>query len=64
MEEVKKKKGRRKGYHNENPKSYKQNALKAAKDLRYGPEVISEIQNAKTDVEIEHIMNTARYSSR
>lgn len=62
-EEVKKKRGRRKGYHNE-PKSYRQEALKAAKDLLYGPEVIVDIRNAKTDAEIEHIMNTARQSSR
>lgn len=59
MEEEVKKKGRRKGYHNKH-KTYRQEALKAAKELFYGPKVISEIQNAKSDTEIERIMNTAR----
>lgn len=61
MEEVKKKRGRRKGYHNK-PKTYRQEALTAAKDLLYGPKVISEIQNAKSDSEIERIMASARQS--
>lgn len=62
--EEEKRRGRRKGYHNENPKSYKQDALKAAKELLYGPKVISEIQNAKSDAEIERIMTIARNMSR
>lgn len=61
MEEEVKKKGHRKGYHNEH-KTYRQEALKAAKELLYGPKVISEILNAKSDTEIECIMNTARKS--
>lgn len=61
MEEEKK---HRRGHHKTEKASYRKDALTAAKDLRYGPEVISEILNAKTDAEIERIMNTARKSSR
>jgi len=35
-------------------------AMDAAKDLGYGPEVVSKIRAAKSDVEIERIMVTAR----
>lgn len=40
--------------------NYKQQAIRAAKDLCYGEEVIRRIKNAKSDVEIERIMATAR----
>ena len=39
---------------------YKYMAMDAAKDLGYGPEVASKIRAAKSDVEIERIMVTAR----
>lgn len=40
---------------------YRRDAMEAAKDLRYGPEVVERIKNAKTDREIERIMITARH---
>lgn len=54
----------KKGHHRTEKVDYRKNALKAAKELCYGPKVISEIQNAKTDAEIEPIMNIARKSSQ
>ena len=39
---------------------YRKDALKAAKDLGYGEEVIQQIKNAKTDDEISRIMASAR----
>lgn len=62
MEEIKKK-GHRKGHYKKRT-SYREDALAAAKDLLYGPEVICQIQHAKSDAEIERVMNTARKSSR
>lgn len=41
-------------------KTYRSEALKAAKELGYGDEVIRRIKNAKSDAEIEHIMVSAR----
>lgn len=46
-----------KGYH------YKAEAIKAAKDLRYGDEVVRKIRKAKSSCEISRIMATARKSS-
>ena len=40
--------------------NYKIQAVKAAKDLGYGNEVIKRIKAAKTDNEIERIMREAR----
>lgn len=40
--------------------SYKNNAIKAAKDLKYSQTVINSIKAAKNDIEIERIMCTAR----
>lgn len=40
--------------------TYKTQAMKAAKDLHYGPDVIEQIENAKNDREITRIMKTAR----
>ena len=45
-------------------KSYKADALKAAKELGYGDDVIRRLRNAKTDGEVERIMVTARKSRR
>lgn len=39
---------------------YKRQAISAAKELFYPEYVISQLKNAKTDAEIEHIMSTAR----
>ena len=39
---------------------YKSQAIKAAKDLGYGEEVIERIENAKCDAEITRIMKTER----
>lgn len=39
---------------------YKSKAIKAAKDLLYGEEVINRIENAKCDEEITRIMKTER----
>lgn len=38
----------------------KNDAIKAAKDLYYGPAVIERLENAKSNAEIERIMATAR----
>lgn len=39
---------------------YKAEAIKAAKDLRYGDEVVRKIRKAKSSGEISRIMATAR----
>lgn len=39
---------------------YKKDAIRAAKDFGYGPEVIEKIQNAKSEFEISRIMAAAR----
>lgn len=40
---------------------YRNDAIKAARDLRYGQDVIDKIKAAKTDAEIDRIMRKARY---
>ncbi len=40
--------------------NYKLHAIKAAKDLYYPKEVISRLQSATTESEIERIMTSAR----
>lgn len=40
--------------------SDKGDAIKAAKDLHYGPAVIERLMNAESNAEIERIMATAR----
>lgn len=42
----------------------KKQAMIAAEDLRYGNEVIEKIKAAKSDAEIERIMNNARHEKR
>ncbi len=42
-------------------KSYKNDAMNAAKDLRYGKVVIDKIKAAKTEAEIQRIMVTERH---
>lgn len=44
--------------------NYKLRALKAAKELRYGAEIIRKIKNAKDDSEIARIMITARENGK
>lgn len=39
---------------------YKAEAIKAAKDLRYGDEIVHKIRKAKSSCEISRIMATAR----
>lgn len=39
---------------------FRKQAIKAAKDLLYGEEVIKALKNAKTESEIDRIMKTAR----
>lgn len=39
---------------------YRAEAIKAAKDLRYGDEVVRKIRKAKSSSEISRIMATAR----
>ena len=43
--------------------TYKSHALKAARELHYGFDVMAQIENAKTDAEITRIMKTARKRS-
>lgn len=50
------------GYRNKD-KDYKKQAITAAKQLLYGPEVILKIKNAKDNNEIEKIMRNARLKS-
>lgn len=42
---------------------YKAEAVKAAKDLRYGDEVVRKIRKPKSSCEISRIMATARKAS-
>lgn len=51
----------RKGHYKKRT-SYRDDALAAAKDLLYGPDIIDRIKYAKTDAEIERIMIEARKS--
>lgn len=39
---------------------YKHQAIKAAKDLGYGPDIISKLVKAESDGQVERIMITAR----
>ena len=39
---------------------YKEEAIVAANELRYGPKVVNQIKKAKTDDEISRIMMNAR----
>ncbi len=45
---------------NKTEPTYKKQAIKAAKDLRYGDEIIKKLKAASTDGEIERIMIGAR----
>ena len=47
-------------YTNDDLRAYRRGALKAAKELCYGDEVIRRIKNAKSSDEISRIMKTAR----
>ena len=40
---------------------YKRQAIKAAKDLKYGDEVVEKLKKAKTEGEIDRIMKAARH---
>ena len=40
--------------------NYKRTAITTAKDLCYSDEVIAQLHNAKTDMEISNIMREAR----
>ncbi len=42
-------------------KTYKKDAIKAAKDLRYGWAVVDKIKSAKSEAEIQRIMTTERH---
>lgn len=42
-------------------KNYKKNAIKAAKELKYGMIVVARIKAAKTEAEIQRIMVTERH---
>ena len=42
---------------------YRKNAIRAAKDLKYGEDVVKRIEQAKTDSEIQRIMTSARRKS-
>lgn len=44
-------------------KTYKQQAIDAAKDLLYSKECIEKLHNAKTEGEIERIMKDARHGT-
>lgn len=41
--------------------AFKRHAIKAAKDFRYGDEVIQKLKDAKTTEEVNRIMRTARH---
>lgn len=43
-----------------NGTSYRKDAIKAARDLRYGDEVIEKLKAAESDSEITRIMKDAR----
>lgn len=42
-------------------KTYKKDAIKVAKDLRYGWTVVDKIKSAKSEAEIQRIMTTERH---
>ena len=42
-------------------KTYKKDAVKAAEELRYGDNVVNRIKVAKTEAEIQRIMTTERH---
>lgn len=42
-------------------KTYKKDAVKAAEELRYGDNVVNRIKAAKTEAEIQRIMTTERH---
>lgn len=42
-------------------RSFKIHAIKAAKDFRYGDDVIKRIRTAKSEGEVSRIMQTARH---
>lgn len=44
----------------EDPKVFRRQAIKAAKDLCYGKEVIDKLNAAKTIEDMDHIMRVAR----
>lgn len=46
---------------NEEFKTYKKDAIKAAKELRYGRIVVDRLKAAKTEAEIQRIMTTERH---
>ena len=46
---------------NDTFKAYKSEAIKAAKDLGYGTEILEKLENAKTDGEIQRLMIAARH---
>lgn len=48
------------GYFDGNFTHYKKQAIQAAKDLHYGKAVVKKLESAKSDIEIERIMATAR----
>lgn len=42
-------------------KTYRKDAIRAAKDLRYGDDVVNKIKSAATEAEIQRVMVTARH---
>lgn len=42
-------------------KTYKKDAVKAAEELRYGDNVVNRIKATKTEAEIQRIMTTERH---
>lgn len=54
------------GYSEQQPKqghkgtTYKKQAIKAARDLGYGYDILAKLENAKTDAELDHIMSNER----
>ena len=52
------------GFHRLDENNYRKQAMIAAEDLCYSNEVIEKIKAAKSDVEIERIMNNARHEKR
>lgn len=59
-----KKHGRRTKIESNTKDNYKNFALKAAKELGYGWEVIRDIEYAESDAEIERILHDARNGKR
>lgn len=43
--------------------NYKRKAISAAKDFRYGDDVLLKLKSANTEAEIAHIMASARKAS-